>query len=76
MWACDFTVAYDWLFRAWYIFVVMELQNATDSTYKSNKIPNRCMDGATTARSDAVGEGPAVSDLAIVTANMPRTFQL
>ena len=21
--ACDFTVAYDWLFRAWYIFVVM-----------------------------------------------------
>lgn len=26
MWACDLTVAYDWLFRAWYIFVVMELK--------------------------------------------------
>jgi len=24
--ACDFTVAYDWLFRTWYIFVVMELK--------------------------------------------------
>ena len=23
MWACDFTVVYDWLFRAWYIFVVL-----------------------------------------------------
>jgi transposase InsO family protein len=26
IWACDFTVAYDWLFRPWYIFVVMELK--------------------------------------------------
>jgi transposase InsO family protein len=26
IWACDFTVAYDWLFRPWYIFVVMELE--------------------------------------------------
>jgi len=26
MWACDFTVVYDWLFRQWYIFVVMELK--------------------------------------------------
>lgn len=26
MWACDFTVVYDWLFRAWYIFVVLELK--------------------------------------------------
>jgi len=26
MWACDFTVVYDWLFRQWYIFVVMELE--------------------------------------------------
>ena len=26
IWACDFTVAYDWLFRQWYIFVVMELK--------------------------------------------------
>lgn len=24
--ACDFTVAYDWLFRPWCIFVVMELK--------------------------------------------------
>jgi len=24
IWACDFTMAYDWLFRPWYIFVVME----------------------------------------------------
>ena len=22
IWACDFTVVYDWLFRQWYIFVV------------------------------------------------------
>jgi putative transposase len=26
IWSCDFTVAYDWLFRPWYIFVVMELK--------------------------------------------------
>ena len=26
MWACDFTVVYDWLFRSWYIFVVLELK--------------------------------------------------
>jgi putative transposase len=26
MWACAFTVVYDWLFRQWYIFVVMELE--------------------------------------------------
>jgi len=26
MWACDFTVVNDWLFRQWYIFVVMELE--------------------------------------------------
>jgi putative transposase len=24
--ACDFTVAHDWLFRTWYIFVVLELK--------------------------------------------------
>ena len=24
--ACDFTVVYDWLFRQWYVFVVMELK--------------------------------------------------
>ncbi len=26
IWACDFTVVTDWLFRQWYIFVVMELK--------------------------------------------------
>ena len=26
LWACDFTVVYDWLFRQWYIFVVLELK--------------------------------------------------
>ncbi len=26
IWACDYTVAYDWFFRPWYIFVVMELE--------------------------------------------------
>ena len=25
-WACDFTVVYDWLFRPWYVFVVMEIK--------------------------------------------------
>jgi transposase InsO family protein len=25
-WACDFTVVNDWLFRQWYIFVIMELK--------------------------------------------------
>jgi putative transposase len=25
IWACDFTVVNDWLFRQWYVFVVMEL---------------------------------------------------
>ena len=26
IWACDFTTAYDWLFRPWYIFMMMELK--------------------------------------------------
>ena len=26
IWACDFTVVYDWVFRPWYIFAVMELK--------------------------------------------------
>ncbi len=26
IWACDFTVATDWLFRQWYIFIVLELK--------------------------------------------------
>jgi len=26
IWACDFTMVHDWLFRPWYIFVVMELK--------------------------------------------------
>ena len=26
IWACDFTVVNDWLFRQWYIFVVLELK--------------------------------------------------
>ena len=26
IWACDFTVVYDWLFRSWYIFVLIELK--------------------------------------------------
>jgi len=26
MWACDFTVVYDWLFRPWYVFIVMKLK--------------------------------------------------
>ena len=30
IWACDFTVAYDLLFRPWYIFVVMELKKTPD----------------------------------------------
>ena len=28
MWACDFTVMHDWLFRPWYIFVVMDLKTS------------------------------------------------
>ncbi len=27
IWACDFTVVTDWLFRQWYVFVVMELKS-------------------------------------------------
>ena len=26
IWACDFTVVYDWLFQPWHIFVLMELK--------------------------------------------------
>ena len=26
LWVIDFAVAYDWLFRAWYVFVVIELR--------------------------------------------------
>ena len=26
MWACDFTMMHDWLFRSWYIFVMLDLK--------------------------------------------------
>ena len=26
IWACDFTMMHDWLFRSWYIFVVLDLK--------------------------------------------------
>jgi transposase InsO family protein len=26
IWACDFTVVTDWLFRSWYVFIVLELK--------------------------------------------------
>ncbi len=26
IWACDFTVVTDWLFRQWYVFIIMELK--------------------------------------------------
>ncbi|MGZ9164025.1 MAG: hypothetical protein ACXW4U_02500 [Anaerolineales bacterium] len=42
IWACDFTVVYDWLFRQWYIFVVMELKrrrivHASVTQYPTNE---------------------------------------
>ena len=41
IWACDFTVVNDWLFRQWYIFVVMELKTRRINTYGSDKISDR-----------------------------------
>lgn len=39
IWACDFTVVNDWLFRQWYVFVVMELKTRR-IVYRNNKTSN------------------------------------
>ena len=39
IWACDFTVVYDWLFRQWYIFVVMELETRQIVHTSATKFP-------------------------------------
>lgn len=39
IWACDFTVINDWLFRAWYIFVVMELRTRRIVQMRVTKYP-------------------------------------
>jgi putative transposase len=42
IWACDFTVVTDWLFRQWCVFVVLELKTRRIiHTYGSDEIPNR-----------------------------------
>jgi len=38
-WACDFTVVNDWLFRQWYLFVVMELKTRRIIHTKVTKYP-------------------------------------
>jgi len=39
IWACDFTVVTDWLFRQWYVFVVMELKTRRIVHTGATKLP-------------------------------------
>jgi hypothetical protein len=52
IWAGDFTVVYEWLFRPWYIFIVMELKRrrnvqATVTQYPTDELTAQQLPEAT-----------------------------
>ena len=61
IWACDFTVIYDWLFRPWHIFVIMELITRRIVHSAVTTIPVQRMDRSAAARSNTLGSGSEVS---------------
>ena len=58
IWACDFTVVYDWLFRQWYIFVVMELKTRQIVHTRVTKYPTDEWTAQQPRESTPWGQGP------------------
>jgi transposase InsO family protein len=58
MWACDFTVVYDWLFRAWYIFVVLELKTRWIVHTGITKFPTDAWTAQQLREATSWGSGP------------------
>lgn len=75
IWACDFPVVYDWLFRPWHIFVIMELK--TCGSCIPPLLHPRQMNGPRNSygKQHPGLRAPSISSMT-GTANMPRTFQL
>ena len=58
IWACDFTVVYDWLFRTWYIFIVMELKTRRIVHTGVTKFPTDEWTAQQLREATPWGEGP------------------
>jgi transposase InsO family protein len=58
IWACDFTVVNDWLFRPWYIFVVMELKTRRIIHTGVTKYPTDEWTGQQLREATPWGKGP------------------
>ena len=74
MWACDFTVVCDWLFRQRYIFVVLELKRRGIVHASVTQYPTEGWT-APQLREATPGERTKVSDPRLATVNMPRAFR-
>jgi putative transposase len=74
IWACDFAVVYDWLFRQWYIFVVMELKTRRIVHMGVTKYPTDEWTVQQLREATPWGRGPKylIRDR---DSNMPRTFR-
>src|SRR5258706_2655534 len=57
-WACDFTVAYDWLFQTGYIFVVMELKTRWIGDTGVTKYPTDAWTAQQRREATPWGRGP------------------
>lgn len=75
MWASDFTVLHDWLFRPRYIFVVMDLKTRRIVHTGITDFPTDDWIAQQVREATLWGNGPRylIRDLA---ANMLRTFRL
>jgi transposase InsO family protein len=58
IWACDFTVATDWLFRQWYIFIVMELKTRKIIHARVTKYPTDDWTAQQLREATSWGRGP------------------
>jgi len=58
IWACDFTVVYDWLFRPWYVFIVMELKTRKIIHARITKHPTDEWAAQQLREATAWGRGP------------------
>jgi transposase InsO family protein len=58
IWACDLTVAYDWLFRPWIIFVVLELKTGRIAHFSVTRFPTDQWIVQQLRKSTSAGEGP------------------
>jgi hypothetical protein len=63
IWACDFTVAHDLLFRPLYIFVLMELQTRRIVHKAVNRSPSDDWTAQQLREAKPWGKGPNYDDL-------------